>query len=96
MTIGTDVQGVVNGPLSISPAQSLAQAGVEKTGVAAVPAVRLATVIDAAALRTDTIVSDPVGSGGNASLWEGGDADDATGSQSDDERRKTSGGGGGR
>ncbi|MEH3036468.1 MAG: hypothetical protein PGN23_08285 [Sphingomonas adhaesiva] len=101
VTIGTDVQGVASGPLSLSlsPALSpaLAQASAEDGGVAAVPAVRLTTIIDAAALKTDTIVTDPIGSGGNASLWEGGDADGAASRRDEDAPpRTTRGGEGGR
>ncbi|WP_156681144.1 hypothetical protein [Sphingomonas profundi] len=88
VTIGTDVLGIVDGALS--------QAA-DEGGVAAVPDVRLTTVIDSAALTTDSIVTDPFGSGGNASLWEGGDADGAAGSRGeDDERRRPAGAEGGR
>ena len=77
VTIGTDVQGIVEGALSSTD-----------DAVAAVPDVRLTTVIDTAALTTNSIISDPVASAGNPSLWESSVADGPAGSRGEDEEER--------
>jgi hypothetical protein len=66
-----------------SPVESVAQSAAAATAGSTIaeainlPTINLVTVIDAKALVTDPVVEETVTGGGNPSLWEGSDADDA-------------------